>query len=302
MSEKKSRGRWVTVLLVGLPAWLLASAIFGLWFYFHHEKKLEEQSQIRFSQSISIRDLHDDLRKFVDVIGERNPSSPAAAASLSRISSMIQGTLGPGNTGYQVNVEHSPTEWPIIHVSTAGDSEEAAVWIIASYDSKPGSRGAEANASGLAATLAAAKELAGEKPARSIHFAFLPHANDPDSPVIETMDILFKLIIKTGEPSAVISVESMGAGRTLWITSRDTSATPLAFADDLGKVVGAEVACLGEDFDPASILFESGLPAVRVATRAMLEENEPDDGTPDAEIVAASAGRLVELIRRCARR
>jgi hypothetical protein len=43
-----------------------------------------------------------------------------------------------------------------------------------------------------------------------------------------------------------------------------------------------------------------GLSAVRVSTRAAIAPQDPDNRLPDAAMVAASAGRLVELIRRCA--
>ena len=52
--------------------------------------------------------------------------------------------------------------------------------------------------------------------------------------------------------------------------------------------------------DLASVLFEMNLPAVRVATRPILTPDEADDREPFAPTVAASAGRLVELIRRLA--
>jgi hypothetical protein len=41
------------------------------------------------------------------------------------------------------------------------------------------------------------------------------------------------------------------------------------------------------------------LPAVRVATRPLLTPDEKDDRLPFAPTVAASTGRLIELIRRC---
>jgi hypothetical protein len=52
--------------------------------------------------------------------------------------------------------------------------------------------------------------------------------------------------------------------------------------------------------DLSSILFEMNLPAVRVATRPVVTAAEPDDKLPSPATVAASTGRLVELIRRCA--
>ena len=116
--------------------------------------------------------------------------------------------------------------------------------------------------------------------------------------MLETAERIYR---QTGKSAVVLCVEAMGGGEELWLSSRDTSATPLSKVAGLGSVRGAEVVCLGDDVDLASVLFDMGVPAVRVATRAMVSDKETDDHTPNAETVAAAAGRLVELIRRCAR-
>jgi hypothetical protein len=290
-------------LLFLLPLWLFVSAGGAIWYYFQLEKKKELVEQERFAQAVSIPLLSDDLRKIVELIGERNATSEAAAANLSRMASMIEGLLGPSNTGYAIQRTAGPSKWPLLQVTlTAPDPKAPAIWVLTSYDSRAGSKGAEANASGLAATLAAAQALARDKPKAPIHFVFLPHANDPESPVIETAAILLESIKKSGQPKALLCVESMGAGEPLWLSSRDTSALPLAAVSGLGAVYGAEVVCLGDDTDLASTLFEMNLPAVRVATRPLITAREADDRPPFAPTVAGSTGRLIELIRRCVAR
>lgn len=292
------RPKWVTLLLVILPVWLIGSGSTAMWFYFHRENKQAEIEQQRFAQSVSIPMIEDDLKKLVQIIGERNGASESAANNLTRAASMIDGLLGPGNTGYTVQRENGPAKWPLIHVTLRGKNPESpAVWVLSSYDSRPGSPGAEANATGLAATIAAAQALATDTLPVSVNFAFLPHANDPESPLLETA-ATFREIAKS--PKSVLCVEAMGAGEELWLSSRDTEAQPLGLIQGLGSVRGAEVICLGDDVDFASILFEMGLPAVRVSTRPLVTPEEPDDQTPSAPTVAASAGRLAELIRRCA--
>ena len=294
------RSRWVTLLLVLLPLWLVASGGGALWYYFHREKKQALVEQERFSQAVSTPLIADDLRKIVEVIGERNASSETAAANLSRTASMIEGLLGPSNTGYAVRKTKGPADWPILQVTLAGKKPDAPpVWVITSYDSRAGSRGAEANSTGLAATLAAAQALARDKPNAPVHFIFLPHANDPESPVVETSAKFLELAKLAGPPKAILCVEAMGAGEPLWLTSRDVSAAPLNLVAGLGAVYGAEVVCLGDDSDLASILFEMNLPAVRVATRPLITAADADDRLPFAPTVAASTGRLIELIRRC---
>ncbi len=291
------RSKWVALLLVILPLWLVASGVFAVWFALHRENQQLKVEQQRFVQTVSIPMIADDLKKFVEIIGERNGASESAANNLTRTAAMIDGLLGPANTGYEVHRERGPADWPLIHVTLRGKSPDSpAVWVLSSYDSRPGSPGAEANATGLAATLAAAQALAGDTPPASVHFVFLPHANDPESPSLETAAKIQELAVS---PKAVLCVEAMGAGEELWLSSRDAAAPPLALAQGLGSVRGAEVVCLGEDTDLASRLFEMGLPALRVSTRPIVTNQEPDDQPPSATTVAASAGRLVELIRRC---
>ena len=153
MSAAKRRPLWVTFLLVLLPLWLVASGGGALWYYFQREKKQALVEQERFAQAVSVPLLADDLRKIVEVIGERNASSETAASNLSRTASMIEGLLGPSNTGYTVQKINGPGKWPLLQVTLAGKNPAApAVWVLTSYDSRVGSRGAEANASGLAAT------------------------------------------------------------------------------------------------------------------------------------------------------
>jgi hypothetical protein len=298
MDAPKRRSPWVIFLLILLPLWLVASGVGAMWYYFHREKKQALVEQERFVQAVSAPLLADDLRKIVEVIGERNGSSETAAANLSRTASMIEGLLGPSNIGYPVHRTNGPGKWPILQVTLAGKSPQApAVWVLTSYDSRVGSRGAEANATGLAATLAAAQALARDKPNFPVHFVFLPHANDLESPVVETAAKFAEL---AKSPKAILCVESMGAGETLWLSSRDVAAAPLNLISGLGAVYGAEVVCLGEDTDLASTLFEMNLPAVRVATRPLLLPDEADEKLPFAPTVTASTGRLIELIRRCA--
>ena len=92
----------------------------------------------------------------------------------------------------------------------------------------------------------------------------------------------------------------MGAGSSLWLSSRETAAAPLAAAQGIGEMKGGEVVCLGEFSDLSALLFEMGIPAVRVSTRPIVLQTEQDTDVPDPSIVAASSTRLAELIRRCA--
>ena len=296
--DSPKRPRWATVLLVVLPLWLIVSGVFAMWLYFRQERANSQLEQERFATSVSAPMLEDDLRKLVEIIGERHGSSESASKNLSRAASMIEGLLGPSNTGYAINRIGGPAAWPLIQVTLRGkDAKSAPTWVVSSYDSRPGSPGVEANATGLAATLAAAQAMAADKPDTTVHFVFFPHANDSDSPILEMLAKFKDLAIGS---ASILCVEAMGAGELLWLTSRDVDAAPVSRIQGLGMVRGAEVVCLGDDTDLASLMFELGLPAVRVGTRPMVTAAESDDRLPSVEILAASTGRLIELIRRCA--
>lgn len=288
--------RIVPWLLVLLPAWLIVSACFALVKYFKDEKKNEAEAEKRFAQTVSTPVIADDLRKIVNVIGERNTARPE---NLRAIASMIEGTLGPSNTGYQVKSIKGPAGFPILHVTVPNRDDKAPpVWIATSYDSPLGSRGAEKNATGLVATLAVAQALANSTPSHPIHFLFLPHANETDSPIVETALIAANLIKAAPSPKAILCTEAMGDAETLILTSRDTEALPTTEFDGLGQILGPEVICLGDDFDLASTLYEMNLPALRIATRPTLLPDEKDDELPFAPTLAASTGRLIEFVRR----
>lgn len=240
----------------------------------------------------------DHLQHIVAHIGERHGACEPAANALKQMATMIQTRLP---ASYAVESIAGPADWPLIHASLTSSSASAAtIWIATTYDSHPTSLGVEANATGVAATLAAAIHLANHAPRANLHFVFLPHLNDPESPILENVTQLRDLITQHPQPNAILCIEAMGANESLWVSSRDPQATPLRLIGELGSVRGAEVVCLGEDTDLASLLFQMDLPAVRVATRPIVTASEPDLTLPAAATLAASSGRLVAFIHRCA--
>lgn len=294
--EEKRKSRLLPWLLVLLPLWLIASAAFALVQYFKSEETSKIEAAQRFAKSVSAESIADDLKKIISVIGERNTSNPS---QLSATASMIAGTLGPSNTGYDVVTINSPSDFPILKVTIPSLKKSTEpIWILSSYDSPNNSRGAEKNATGLVATLAAAQALADHSPAQPIHFLFIPHANEDDAPILETAALVSKLIQAESKPRAILCIEAMGDAETLIISSRDTTALPAVDFEDLGKILGAEVVCLGDDFDLSSTLTEMNLPAIRIATRPTLLPKETDDKIPFAPTLAASTGRLIELVKR----
>lgn len=297
--EEKRKFRLMPWLLVILPLWLIASGAFALVQYFKNEETAKIESAQRFAKSVSTESIADDLKKIISVIGERNTSKPA---QLSATASMIEGTLGLSNTGYEVATIKSPSDFPILKITIPSLKKSSGpIWIITSYDSPDSSRGAEKNATGLVATLATAQALADDSPTQPIHFLFIPHANEADAPVLETATLVSQLIQAETQPRAILCIEAMGDAESLILSSRDTTALPTVDFEDLGKILGAEVVCLGDDFDLSSTLTEMKLPAIRIATRPMLLPDEADEKIPFAPTLAASTGRLIELVRRLSR-
>jgi hypothetical protein len=294
------RDRRVVLLLWLLPLWLVVSSLGGLWLYLRKQAAEEENGQMRIATGIHEAGLRDDVGKLLTFVGERHRGSAAGVQGLGRAASMIEGSLGPGNAGYRVERVAGPStpagRWPLLVVSVKGKDEELPpLWVVAAYDARPGSPGAEANASGVASVLAVAHAMASELPLRSIRFAFLPHAYEAEGPLQEAFDILAK---RVGTASSLLVVETTGAGKSLLVSSRDAENRALVAVEGIGKVVGAEAICLEDDFDLSAALFERGLPAVRVATRPVVKADEKDDVAPDPAVHAAATTALVDLIRR----
>lgn len=298
---RKSR-KWLTIALLTIPIWLLASGGVGVWLYFRHQAEKEREEVARFSQNVSSAALDRDLQTLAFSIGERNPEANAGKG-LTQAAAWIEGSLGPSNAGYPVKKIPGPvagqTSWPLIRVTVRGSKPDVpAIWVMAAYDSAEKSRGVEAGATAVVAGMAAAQALAADKPQRSVHFLFIPHGNERSDLAGLSFEKVRQLVQTEGKPLAVVCVDAMGAGEELWVSSRDTANAVLPTVGNLGKIVGAEVICLNDANDVSSELFALGLPAVRVATRAPVAEGESDEALPVSTIFAASTGRLVEWIRR----
>jgi hypothetical protein len=306
VSETKKLGpsKLMIALLVGVPMWLMLSGAMAVFRKATSDETASPSRDVtRLVQPVAVPDVIDDLTMIERTLGERNGSSESAATALTRIAAWIDGSLGPSNAGYQTRRIPGPADWPLIHVSSPGQAKSnAAIWLVTSYDSPPGSCGPEANSSGLAATLAVARDLAALETKRPIHFAFIPHANDPDAPLAETAKALHVLIRTTAPAVHVLCIEAMGTNPALWITPRGATTLPESELNGIGSVVGAEVACLGSDTDLSSMLAEYGQPATRIATRELVTFGETNNAETNPLTVAESAARLSLLVRRLADR
>lgn len=297
--ERKSR-RWVVALLVVLPLWMAVSGGIGLWIWWRGQVAAEQAGPAKFATAIEAGALASDVRKLVEIAGPRGVGSEEERTGLDRAEAMIESSIGPSNAGYVIEKMPAPPTpegraWPVMVATLQGD-ERPPLWVVAGYDTAVANP-VEANATGLAAVLAVANALSGERLGRPVKFGFLPHVYDDASPVLKTLDAFTRWM---GEAETVLVVEAMGAGEELWISSRDAKRVSRPTFEESGKVVGAEVVCLEDDFDLSSVLFEMNRPAVRVATRPVVAGDEQAAELPDAEAHARATEKLAALVRALA--
>jgi hypothetical protein len=293
-----SKSTAYTWLLSIIPLWLLISAGAALVYFLQQKPKEQELENTRFAQKVSPEMIADDLKKITEFIGERNTSNPTTRQHLSRISSMVQGSLGPSNAGYPIKLHRTSGEHPIIEANLKGTQSDApSIWILCSMDSPRGSSGIECNATGLAATMAAAQKLTNERFTKNIHFLFIPYANDPLSPRQEISSTLQTLIPKNAH---LFYVEAMGQQTELWLSSNQPDAFPPQWLAGLGS--RKDLTGLPSHPDLAyDSLINAGFPTlIRISTRFPLNPSESDHAPPSATIVAAATGRLIDFITRCA--
>lgn len=289
------RKRWIVALLIIVPLWMVVSGGIGLWLHFRQQKIDERTQQMRLVKDVSASSLLDDVSKLSQTLGERNTSTPETRESLKRAAALIQGGVGPSNMGYKIQQKPDPAGTPLIWIEVYGKKDEQALWVITPYDSPVGNAGVERNATGVAATMAVAQAVADAKPAHPIKFLFLPHGTDAKGPWKDVAEKTVQLIREQHGAAQILWVESMGTATELRLSGNDTPALTSALAS-LGKRSADEA----RESDPVEVLQAAGLPIARITT--LVPGPGAGEGTalPDAERLAATTGRLVELVQRLA--
>lgn len=284
----------MVILLSLLPLWLVGSTALSIWLWDQGRQKQAKTERDQFRTPISARGLEQDLRKIVEVAGPRNTGSEQGATGMRRVAALIQGSLGPANAGYELEIFPGPEtprgSWPIVLARLAGEGEGIA--LVAGYDAAPGSVGVEFNATGLASVLALAQAMAGEKPGRPVTFAFVPHAYDAGAPVDDAMR---RLVGAIGRVGALWVVEATGRSRELSVSSSDAAL--------LAPFAGRARVDEGPSEDPgfAERLSAAGLAALRITTTgSSAPAGGPDDRLPDPAVHAVATTRLAELARAAA--
>jgi hypothetical protein len=223
MDESVRSRPWVKIMLIALPVWLVISAAFGLFVYLREETS--ETPRFQIQSEVEAASLLDDLRKIAVVLGERNFRTDATRGNLRATAKMIEGALGPQNTGFKVNrnidEQAHAQQWMTLWVEVPGTvAAGEVVWLFAGYDSGLESPGVEANGTGVAGLLALARSLSKATPERTIRIAFVPHANQLDYDATEAARQLNKTIVNAGGTVVqVVHVHALGLGPDLAVAA-----------------------------------------------------------------------------------
>ncbi len=286
-TEKPKRKPWVVLLLCGIPLWLLVSGGFGIWGYFRAQKAEQKKESARFATVVSASSLADDFRKLTVIIGPRSPGIEDGKG-LTRAASWIEGLLGPSNTGYKVQAEQVSEAggWPILRIDLQGSEDTAApLWILSPYDAPADAEGLADASSAVVATIAAAQAIAGEKPWRPVRFVFLPSGGNK---AIENAAL--KMIRGEAAPYAVLCIGPMRKGELLSVAATDSHPARVSLG-----ALGSSGAAAPVDATWVSSLSQADLPVGFIGSKPQLQEGSQ---MPEPELMAASTGRLAELIRR----
>ncbi len=233
MSDNASQRhrRVVTGLLVALPVWLVLSTAIGLWLWNRARQSDRAIEPAKFATAISAGVLEGDLRKLRDVVGGRGCTTPERAEALLRAAAMIEGSLGPLNAGYRVEMSTGPEtpngRFPVIVVELPG-GQGGTVMALVAYDSGLGGEELAADSRRLASMLAVASAVAGESPQRPLRFVFLPHGNEAGAPLGGCLDQLADDALLDGvDQVVVVGSEGDRGGAELagWLERRGAQAS-----------------------------------------------------------------------------
>lgn len=292
MSEAPAKkSRWLVVCLSLIPLWLAVSAGVAVWWSLRDDKQEEEERNRRFAMEMSVERIADDMRKFVEVIGPRNAENPEA---LMRAAAMIDGTLGPSNTGYQIKRIPGPKEAPIIHLKISGSQKGSApYWLISGYDTAYNSEEITAASSTVTAMMAIAQAMARDKPTPDIHFFFLPFGN---ASRIQSVKLLPKLLTQSEQPEGVFYLDGhngLHRGANLTVYSTITQSDEIAALRGIGNIVS-----MAETQNTILSFHQMSLGTPYHILSASSGSSQVDQTN---ENIAICAGKVVEWLRRASR-
>ena len=292
--------------VVLVPVWLLVSGGIGLWAHFHFQKKEQQEQKHAYRRSINEVSLLDDFAKITDDIGGRNLAQMNGADSLKRMSSMIEGSLGISNMGYEVKkvpgLEIDGVSLPIFTVDVLRRETKQEIWLVVPYDSPADVPRGAASASALSVSFAVAQALVGQPIENNVRFLFVPGGYASEDLRIDLLGKCQRLMSLGGRAKQILVLGSMLHAGPISAVGED--ATQPIFVQQNIPIVVVSAAEYGmqDDVRFSQLLLERGLPSTEIfapADEAMAPQLE-DSITPPAKLIAAQAEQVLLLIRSLA--
>lgn len=292
--------------VVLVPVWLLVSGGIGLWAHFNFEKKEQQEQKHAYRRSINEVSLLDDFVKIADDIGGRNLAQMNGVASLKRMSSMIEGSLGISNMGYEVKkvpgVEIDGVSLPIYTVDVMRRVTKQEIWLVVPYDSPSNAPRGAASASALSVSFAVAQALIGQPIENNVRFLFVPGAYASEDLRMDLLGKCQRLMNLGGRAKQVIVLGSMLHAGPISAVGQDTTQPIFVQKNIPISVVTAAEYCMQDDVRFCQLLLESGLPSTEIFARAdeSMEPHLEDSITPPGKLIAAQAEQVLLLIQSLA--
>ncbi len=301
--EKKRRRSWVKILIVAVPVWLLVSGGIGLWAHFHYQEKERQEQQHAYRKDINAPSLVDDFNKITQQIGPRYHASEDGRNGLQRMASMIEGSLGVSNIGYEVkkiaSLQHAESVAPLLLADVMRRETEEEIWLIVPYDSPVSLPRGAASASAVSVSFAVAQSLVGQPLERNVRFLYVPMAYAEEQRLDMAAQVR-RLIGSTRRAVQVLVLGSMLHEGKMATLTRDTELLILRDASDLVVVSEGSEICFQDDGEFSSLLHEMNLPTALLFKRpeadmsALLE----DGIQAPADVLAESAEQVVAVLQR----
>lgn len=253
-------GFLIRFLIVALPAGLLLSGVLAvLNTHFDEEKEsVDPNEKVRLEAAAINRkpvhavDLVTSLEILSGRLGERHVLLPE---KLESAAVWIESTLGPGNIGYvierQVFEVNGLRVRNLIAELPGRERREEIVVVAAHYDTVPGSPGANASGSGIAALVSLARAFAGDPQTRTLRFVALVNEASPDDSADSrgSHQYLTDSRAKGERIVAMINLRSLG----YYSTAAGSQQVPIDGKADVFGTVGNFFALIGEQEDRFAI-------------------------------------------------
>lgn len=206
----------VRIFILGLPAGLIITGIIAMFVYFRIDKTREQiEARVLVSKALNEADLRSQVRTLATSIGPRHTDAPETLSSARKY---IQSTLGPANLGYRVSREEfvkNGQTWHHLVIDLPGKDTkrwDEIVVVAANYDTAPGSPGADASASGVAALMSLAQSFAGASLDRTLRFVVTVHDAPPFAGTEDMGSLEYAATMSRRHEKiiAVVTLEGMG--------------------------------------------------------------------------------------------